>query len=155
PRQRRRVGSRGSGENKARSESHVVRQSSGMRGDGPRGPRRWTRTGMNMRTANRKTQCGACVRVGAIAGVAALAGTALGQTARLYRIPDLATPPGIVAGGFYPKVVSDNGFVAGTASDSNATYYGLNDTSLLAARYSPATGETVGLGKFACAENYS
>src|SRR5205085_1835695 len=54
-----------------------------------------------------------------------------------------------------PKVVSDNGFVAGTASDSNATYYGLNDTSLLAARYSPATGETIGLGKFACAENYS
>jgi uncharacterized membrane protein len=81
---------------------------------------------------------------------------AAAQPARLYRIGDLPHSTSI-KGVMQVRAVTDDGLVIGSGSDMNAQWYGLfnADTSLQAMRFSAASGESTGLGKFISAFNSS
>ncbi len=84
------------------------------------------------------------------------AGQAAARQPRLYIVPDLPHPASI-QGNMLVKAVSDTGIVVGAGSDLNVSWYGdvHADTSYLAFRYSVATGETIPLGKYVSATNFS
>jgi uncharacterized membrane protein len=88
------------------------------------------------------------------AAVALCAGGACAQQARLYRVPDLEHP-GAVRGSMFVKAVADNGNVVGAGTDVSARWWSFDDSSSAGIVYSPVTGESVGLGKFAGAFNSS